>query len=187
MGALAAYDADRPGRASIDVGASIEGVFEHHLDCRPIGAAPHQFAFPRPFSHAHPELDLVLSQVADQPAKRAQFVKGAEDEPNDLLHLLVGVELKLSRRAPDVADRQCKLQLAQASLCSSGTGRRRCFKKCSSASDIVPIGHGTPPSSCCEAWGGFRCPTQVSRFSSPLMPSIKRGAESVNRSDSGVL
>ena len=58
-------------------------MFEHHLDRGPIGAAPDQFAFARPLAHAHPELDLVLGQVADQPAKRAQFVKSAEDEPDD--------------------------------------------------------------------------------------------------------
>jgi hypothetical protein len=87
-------------------------VFEHHLDRGPIGAAPDQFPLAWPLPHAHTQLDLVLGQVADQPAKRAQFVKGAEDEPHDLLHLFIGVELNLAGGAPDVADRQGKLQFA---------------------------------------------------------------------------
>ncbi len=50
--------------------------------------------------------------LADQPAKRAQFVKGAEDEPDDLLYLFIRVELNLAGGAPEVADRQRKLQFA---------------------------------------------------------------------------
>ena len=87
-------------------------MFEHPLDRGPIRAAPEQFAFARPLAHAHPELDLLLGQVADQPTKRAQFVKFAEDEPDDLLDLFIRVELHLAGGAPDVADRQRKLQFA---------------------------------------------------------------------------
>jgi hypothetical protein len=54
----------------------------------------------------------VLGQIADQPAEGAQLFKFPEDEPNNLLHLFIWVELDLSRGAPDIADRQGKLQFA---------------------------------------------------------------------------
>jgi hypothetical protein len=95
----------------IDVGASIKGMLEHGLNRRPIGPSPNQFPFPRPFSHAYPQQDLVLGQVADQSTERAQVFKFAEDEPDNLLYLFIWVELNLSRGTPDVANRQGKLQV----------------------------------------------------------------------------
>jgi hypothetical protein len=96
----------------IDVGTSIEGMLEHGLERCPIGTAPDQFPFARPLPHAHAQLDLVVGQVADQPAQGAQVFKGAKDEPDDLLHLFIWVELNFSRGAPDVADGQGELQFA---------------------------------------------------------------------------
>jgi hypothetical protein len=91
-------------------------MFEHGLYRHPIGGTPDQFPFTRAFSHAHPELDLLMSKVTHQPAQRPQVFKFTEEEPDDLLHLLIRVELNFSCGAPDVADWQGKLQFAPLSF-----------------------------------------------------------------------
>jgi hypothetical protein len=63
-------------------------------------------------SHTNAQLDLVLGQIADQPAERAQLFKFPEDEPDNLLYLFIWVELDFSRGTPNLADRQGKLQFA---------------------------------------------------------------------------
>src|SRR5258708_36791736 len=60
----------------VDVGASIEGMLEHGLYRRPIGAAPDQLPLAKTLPHAHSQLDLLMGQVADQPAECAQAFKG---------------------------------------------------------------------------------------------------------------
>jgi hypothetical protein len=49
------------------------------------------------------------------------------------------------------------------------------------------MGHSASPSFCAEARACCRCSTQVSKFSSPLIPSVGCNADFVNRTDSGVL
>jgi hypothetical protein len=54
---------------SVDVEARIEGMFEHHLDRGPIGAAPDQFSFARALPHTNAKLDLVMGKTSG-PAHR---------------------------------------------------------------------------------------------------------------------
>jgi hypothetical protein len=91
-------------------------MLEHHLDGGPIGAAPDQFSLARPLAHTHTQLDVVGSQIADQSAEGAQLFKCAEEEPHDLLHLFIGIELDFSAGAPDIANWQGKLQVTPLSF-----------------------------------------------------------------------
>src|SRR5437899_2565112 len=94
------------------------------IQARPRQVLASRFAVVRPALHTfirvQPRTPVIIMDVeptatagADhQTAKRPQFVKGAEDEPDDLLHLFIRVELDVSGGTPDVANRQRKLQLA---------------------------------------------------------------------------
>ncbi len=62
------------------------------------------------------QLDLLTGQVAEHPVDGAQPGEGAEDQPDDMLRLLVGIQDGLAGRAADVADRQRDGQLAALGL-----------------------------------------------------------------------
>ena len=66
--------------------------------------------------NADRQLDLLADQVTQHAVERAQPPEGAEDEADDVLRLLVGVEDGLAGRAAHVADRQRDRQLASLGL-----------------------------------------------------------------------
>ena len=67
---------------------------------------PRQFATVGSCAHADAELDLVLHQVAQHRVQRPQPLECAEDQPHDVLDLLVRVERHLPGRPPNVASGQ---------------------------------------------------------------------------------
>ena len=62
------------------------------------------------------QLDLLSDEVAQHPVDRPEPAEGAEDQPDDVLRLLVRVEGGLAGRAADIADRQRDSQLAPLGL-----------------------------------------------------------------------
>ena len=62
------------------------------------------------------QLDLLTGQVAEHAVEGAQPAEGAEDQADNMLRLLVGIEDDLAGRAADVADRQRDRQLAALGL-----------------------------------------------------------------------
>ena len=100
----------------VGVVAGVGGVAQHVLQRLPGRAPPFQVAFRRPRAHPGRQLDLVLHQVAQHRVERPQAPEGPEDEPDDMLRLLVGVEGGLPRRAAHVADGELHDQLAAPGL-----------------------------------------------------------------------
>ena len=66
---------------------------------------PLQLSPVRAGRHAVRQLDLVLPQVTQQAAEAAQGRELVQDQPHDVLHLLVGIELQFAVRPDHVARR----------------------------------------------------------------------------------
>ena len=102
--------------SAVDVSARVDWVLEHHLEGRPIRHSPLQLTFDWPFPHAHPQLDLVLGQIAQDPSQGPQLLELAKDQSDHRLSLLVGVAADLAGSLPDVADWQGEGELAPPGL-----------------------------------------------------------------------
>ena len=70
----------------------------------------------RPALHPHAQLDVMPHQVAEHGADRAEFVELVEDQPDDVLDLLVGVQGDPVAGQPDVAGGNDGEQLTAAGL-----------------------------------------------------------------------
>jgi len=66
--------------------------------------------------HPDRQLDLLIDQVAEHPVEGPEPPEGAEDQPDNMLRLLVGIEDGLAGQAADVTDRQWDGQLAALGL-----------------------------------------------------------------------
>ena len=65
------------------------------VERRPDGRSPLELACLGPTLEPEPELDLVSHKVTEHGSDRAQLIKFVEDQPDDVLDLLVGVQLEL--------------------------------------------------------------------------------------------
>ncbi|HMF36059.1 MAG TPA: hypothetical protein VKF17_05445 [Isosphaeraceae bacterium] len=70
----------------------------------------------RPALHPHAQLDVMPHQVAEHGADRTEFVELVEDQPDDELDLLVGVQGDPVAGQPDVAGGNHGEQLTTAGL-----------------------------------------------------------------------
>src|SRR5208283_6165178 len=75
----------------IDVDAGIDRIAEQIPQRRPTGPAPLQLALARSPGQAHRHLDVVLHEIAQNAADRAQAVEQIEHQADHALRLLVGV------------------------------------------------------------------------------------------------
>jgi hypothetical protein len=96
--------------------ARVGRVAQHVLQRLPGRAPPFQVALRRPRARADRKLDLVLHEVTQDGVEGPEPGERGEDEADDVLRLLVGVEGRLARRAADVADRELQDQLAALGL-----------------------------------------------------------------------
>ena len=78
----------------------------------PARPAPLQVAPIRPVVRADPDADAVLDEILQEPVDALELVEFVEDQADDLLDLLVGVEGELAGGELDVADRRADEQLA---------------------------------------------------------------------------
>ena len=94
------------GASAPGVGAGI-GRVAHQLPQRlAVGRVPLQLSAPRPARGAPRQLDPVLPQVAQDPADAPQGRESLQDQPHDLLDLLVGIELQFAVGPDDIARRR---------------------------------------------------------------------------------
>ncbi len=62
------------------------------------------------------EADPVTHQISEDGTGGPQLIELVEDQPHDIAHLLIGVELDAIRLGPDVARRDVEKQLTPAGL-----------------------------------------------------------------------
>ena len=102
--------------AAVGVVPGVNRVVQHDLQRLPGRAPPLQLPLRRPGMNPDRQLDLLTGQVAEHAVEGAQPGEGAEDQPDNMLRLLVGIQDGLAGRAADVADRQRDGQLAALGL-----------------------------------------------------------------------
>src|SRR5262249_36733130 len=73
--------------SAIDVGTGVEGMFEQVLQRHAVGSTPDQLTLPnaRPFPDTDTKADVVASEIPQEAAERAKYLKLLEDEPHHLL------------------------------------------------------------------------------------------------------
>ena len=107
----------RPGLpAAVGVIPGVGRVVQHVLQRLPGGAPPFELSLRRAGVNPDRQLDLLGHQVAEHAVERSQPAEGAEDEADDVLRLLVGIEDDLAGRPAGVPDRQRDRELAALGL-----------------------------------------------------------------------
>ena len=104
------------GAAPVDVGAGVDRMLEQVLQGCAVGTPPHHRAARQAAVLPHPQRDLVGDEIAQQRVDGPQLRELAEDQPNHLLDLLVGVEDERAGVAPHVPHGWDQRQLAPARL-----------------------------------------------------------------------
>jgi hypothetical protein len=95
---------DRPDPINVDAG--IDRIAEQIPERRPTRSAPFQFALARSPGQTHRHLDVILYEIAQNPADRPNALEKREHHANHALRLLVGVERHFARGTAQVAHRQ---------------------------------------------------------------------------------
>ena len=101
------------------VGAGIGRAPQQAAQRFPMWSMPVQLPAVGTAGHTKGQIDLLLPQVAQQAAEAAQHGKLFEDQSEDTLHLLVGIELELGVRADHVARRHLTEPFAAAGAVQS--------------------------------------------------------------------
>jgi hypothetical protein len=111
---------DLPARldlpAAVGVIPGIGRVVQHVLQRLPGGAPPLELSLRRAPVNPDRQLDLPPDQVAEHAVERPQPPESAEDEADDVLRLLVGIEDDLAGRPACIPDRQRDRELAALGL-----------------------------------------------------------------------
>ena len=87
-----------------------------HLQGDPIGTTPLQLTTLRPLMRPHRHQDLMPHQKAQQAAHRPLPLELLEDQPDDPLNLLVGIQREAAVRRFDIADRRMVVDRAATGL-----------------------------------------------------------------------
>jgi hypothetical protein len=85
--------------APVGVVPGVDRVVQHELQRLPGRAPPLELSLRRPRVNADRQLDALRDQIAEHAVERAQPPERAEDQPDDVLRLLVRVEGGLAGRA----------------------------------------------------------------------------------------
>lgn len=102
--------------AAVGVDASVGGVAQHVGQRDPARPPPGQLSAFGPLVWPHPQLDAGIGQEGQHRPDRAQPLEGVEDQPDDRLHLLVGIQNHLTGGTADESDRQRHRQLPAPGL-----------------------------------------------------------------------
>ena len=102
------------GTSAPGVGARVGRTTHETAQRLPMRSMPVQLSPVRAGRHAVRHLDVMLPQITQQAAEAAQDCELVQDQANDALRLLVGIELQFAVRADHVAGRDLAEPFAAA-------------------------------------------------------------------------
>jgi hypothetical protein len=119
-------------------GAGIHRGLQQVLPRHALGPAPLQGPLGGALPHADPEWNVLLHQRAHERMPRAKVVTCAKEQPDHMLALFIRIVAHLAGRVVDIANGEGAQRSAPRRACCTVPCYRRCLRRWSSASRIVP-------------------------------------------------